>query len=154
MDREAWHTAIHGVAKSRTRLSDWTELNLNIICNLQVTQNTREDVHWVIHKYHTILYKTWASMEQFPMNTEKLLYLYWLIFIVIMFGNNPGMLSDQNENVFLSSRVRVMVQYNLKLNSFYIASKLWNNSIKITTKCENAKKKRWKFKEKLTNPPL
>ena len=26
-DREAWHAAIHGVAKSRTRLSDWTELN-------------------------------------------------------------------------------------------------------------------------------
>ena len=27
MDREAWHAAIHGVAKSRTRLSDCTELN-------------------------------------------------------------------------------------------------------------------------------
>ena len=27
MDREAWHAAIHGVAKSRTWLSDWTELN-------------------------------------------------------------------------------------------------------------------------------
>ena len=26
MDREAWHAAIHGVAKSRTQLSDWTEL--------------------------------------------------------------------------------------------------------------------------------
>ena len=26
MDREAWHAAVHGVAKSRTRLSDWTEL--------------------------------------------------------------------------------------------------------------------------------
>ena len=25
-DREAWHAAIHGVAKSQTRLSDWTEL--------------------------------------------------------------------------------------------------------------------------------
>ena len=27
MDRETWRAAIHGVAKSRTRLSDWTELN-------------------------------------------------------------------------------------------------------------------------------
>ena len=27
MDREAWHAAVHGVAKSRTRLSYWTELN-------------------------------------------------------------------------------------------------------------------------------
>ena len=27
MNREAWHAVIHGVAKSRTRLSDWTELN-------------------------------------------------------------------------------------------------------------------------------
>ena len=27
MDREAWRVALHGVAKSRTRLSDWTELN-------------------------------------------------------------------------------------------------------------------------------
>ena len=26
MDREAWHAAVHGVAKSRTRLSDWIEL--------------------------------------------------------------------------------------------------------------------------------
>ena len=27
MDKEAWHAAIHGVAKSQIRLSDWTELN-------------------------------------------------------------------------------------------------------------------------------
>ena len=26
MDREAWRAVIHGVAKSQTRLSDWTEL--------------------------------------------------------------------------------------------------------------------------------
>ena len=30
MDREAWRAAIHGVAKSRTQLSDWTELNWNV----------------------------------------------------------------------------------------------------------------------------
>ena len=28
MDRDAWRAAIHGVAKSRTRLSDWTDWNL------------------------------------------------------------------------------------------------------------------------------
>ena len=27
MDREAWRVAVHGVAKSWTRMSDWTELN-------------------------------------------------------------------------------------------------------------------------------
>ena len=28
MDREAWHAVVHRVAKSRTRLSDWSELKL------------------------------------------------------------------------------------------------------------------------------
>ena len=27
MNREAWHATVHGVTKSQTRLSDWTELN-------------------------------------------------------------------------------------------------------------------------------
>ena len=29
LDREVWRAAVHGVSKSRTRLSDWTELRLN-----------------------------------------------------------------------------------------------------------------------------
>ena len=31
MDREAWHAAIHGVSKSQTQLSDWTELNFKML---------------------------------------------------------------------------------------------------------------------------
>ena len=27
MDREPWHAVVHGVAKSQTRLSKWSELN-------------------------------------------------------------------------------------------------------------------------------
>ena len=33
MDREAWRAEIHGVAKSRTRLSDWTELTDTFVCD-------------------------------------------------------------------------------------------------------------------------
>ena len=33
MDREAWRAAVHGVAKSWTRLSDWTELTESRICH-------------------------------------------------------------------------------------------------------------------------
>ena len=39
MNREAWHAAIHGVAKSRTRLSNWTDVNsgLRVMgCNMAV----------------------------------------------------------------------------------------------------------------------
>ena len=32
MDREAWHAAIHGVAKSWTRLSDWTDWTDTCMC--------------------------------------------------------------------------------------------------------------------------
>ena len=46
MDREACHAAIHGVAKSQTRLSNWTELKVNnllikqfIIYNLFIIDN-------------------------------------------------------------------------------------------------------------------
>ena len=36
MDREAWCDAIHGVAKSWTRLSNWTELNTNFVFSVDI----------------------------------------------------------------------------------------------------------------------
>ena len=37
MDREAWRAAIHGVAKSQTRLSDWIELKLLKYINFNIS---------------------------------------------------------------------------------------------------------------------
>ena len=31
MEREAWHAAVHGIEKSQTRLSNWTEMNRYIL---------------------------------------------------------------------------------------------------------------------------
>ena len=36
MDREAWRAVIHGVAKSQTPLSDWTELNWKVFLKVQL----------------------------------------------------------------------------------------------------------------------
>ena len=36
MDREAWRAVIHGVTKSRTRLSNWTELNYALTLSTRV----------------------------------------------------------------------------------------------------------------------
>ena len=41
MNREAWRAAIHGVAKSRTRLSDWTELKVRELGKARFRKRTR-----------------------------------------------------------------------------------------------------------------
>ena len=34
MDREAWSAAVHGIVKSQTRLSNWTELMVPSLCSI------------------------------------------------------------------------------------------------------------------------
>ena len=55
IDREAWHAAVHGVAKSGTRLSEWTELNWshektgrNFKCILLSERNQSEKVTYFV----------------------------------------------------------------------------------------------------------
>ena len=47
IDREAWHAAVHGVAKSWTQLSYWTELNWGFPVHHQLLELTQTYAHWV-----------------------------------------------------------------------------------------------------------
>ena len=57
MDREAWHAAVHGVAKSRTWLSDWTELKISLIINWSNIEvffaNSYQNMEVKKEKYYT-----------------------------------------------------------------------------------------------------
>ena len=54
-DREAWHAAIHGVAKSRTRLSDWTELN-RCFCHLLSFARHWGFLHFVCYSHPSVVF--------------------------------------------------------------------------------------------------
>ena len=47
MDREAWHAAIRGVAKSQTWLSDWTELQLDHYVTVFILKSILSDISMV-----------------------------------------------------------------------------------------------------------
>ena len=61
MDREAWGAAIHGVAKSWTRMSDWSDL----IC-LGLHQRTQKEFSWHIR----ITLKTRISSFKYRQNSS------------------------------------------------------------------------------------
>ena len=69
MDREAWRAAFHGVAKSRTRLSDWSYL-IWIYCILSIHQLMNiliASTFWLswIMLLKTIIYKLYGCMFSF-----------------------------------------------------------------------------------------
>ena len=70
MDRETWHAAIHGVAKSQTGLSDWTELNW--------TEHNSLVEYTCINRNETFIFFSLADSSRI----QKLL-LRLLIFIAI-----------------------------------------------------------------------
>ena len=49
MDREAWRIAIHGVAKSRMWLSNWTELNREIEFEIEISNTPKRHENLMHH---------------------------------------------------------------------------------------------------------
>ena len=56
MDREAWRAVIHGVAKSQTRVSDWTELNIHT--HMHTHTHTHTHILFCILFYYGLLPNT------------------------------------------------------------------------------------------------
>ena len=59
MDMEAWRAAIHGIPKSRTGLSDWTELTVSLIWKLSV-----KELALLLSLYFYIFYQYWTIKLQ------------------------------------------------------------------------------------------
>ena len=100
MDREAWRAAIHGITKSQTRLSDWTELNWrhwwkklkdwwkDILCswtgtiniaimtkgNLQIQKQSLslESVNGIFHRTRTNNFKMYLKTQKTQLPKQSL----------------------------------------------------------------------------------
>ena len=72
MDKEAWRAAVHGVTKSRTRLSDWTELKALYSATMDTCNYSFVKIRRVYNTKH----------KQTLMSTTTLgfiiIYQYWL----------------------------------------------------------------------------
>ena len=81
MEREAWHAAVHGVAKTQTQVSYWTELNWWTIRNNRRVKNVFS--HWFLKdgcqwKRHITVFSLSVNTKLFPgyvpRNQERLQY--------------------------------------------------------------------------------
>ena len=67
MDREVWRAAVHGVAKSRIRLSDWTELNWSLPGDRTGAPTGREPSSLkVILQKHPLICRVWVGVNLAP----------------------------------------------------------------------------------------
>ena len=93
MDREAWRAAVHGIAKSQTWLSDWTELNL------PTSPDHTHSVQWNGMRNSLVGYRVfcWAAPQRNERNLQKSLWNYsnMLLLIKMSFHSKKKKMSFQ-----------------------------------------------------------
>ena len=86
MDREAWHAAVHGVAKSWTQMSDWIELKENKKMHMKqkvITGYLRDQYKLYLHchnnvkiEYHLTNIKTYGKHGNILESVCVCVYVY------------------------------------------------------------------------------
>ena len=74
MDRRAWHSAVHWVKKSWTRLSDWTELNWIH----KITWNNVRNTFFVMFLLTSQALLIWGAYWRFPISLTRSLRWKWI----------------------------------------------------------------------------
>ena len=91
-DREAWHAAVHGVTKSWTWLSDWTELNWWLF-HVDVWQEPAQYCKIIIYQWKLNTLKNFKKMKT-ERNKKKregiytYIYIYNYNWFVLLYGRN------------------------------------------------------------------
>ena len=75
MERDAWHAAVHGVAKSWTRLSNWTDNKLTYLVMLIITM---QQISNSFNMYLGIMYTQLVS-RSFGFQNTLSVYQNWVI---------------------------------------------------------------------------
>ena len=80
MEREAWHTAVHGVAKSQTWLSDWNELKVKVLILIII----------LLKKSHKIpLLELYLSLQTQKPKISLFCFSLHLTMISLFLGQHP-----------------------------------------------------------------
>ena len=115
MDREAWCAAAHGIAKSRTQLSDWTELNTFSVLNIIHIGRNDLKIARICPLKHFLVLLTFSifSIHFYSMQS---LFQYTIVWIITKFQ------SVQNwTTVFDTTKLSVK-----KLNYYFHGKKIRN----------------------------